>query len=148
MIAARSCLLACCALTLAACEEERALPQIDYSQVSQRAAVHPISAIALAAKIEAGEVVLIDVRDPEEFAASRIAGALNAPSGQLDTATIPREDERETIFYCRTGERSAKVAEQMADRYGGTVRYLDGGITGWVSGGRATIAQSPASPPA
>jgi rhodanese-related sulfurtransferase len=148
MISLRSTLLICCALALAACEEERTLPQVDYSQVSEPAEVRAISAIDLAAKIQAGEVLLIDVRDPAEFAERRIAGALNAPFGQFDTAMIPREDVRETIFYCRAGDLSKQAAEQMAERFGGTVRYLDGGITDWASGGRETISQSTALPPA
>ncbi len=128
-------------LAVCACAEERPLPQVDYAQVSEKAQVRAISVIELAAKMAASEVLLIDVRDPDEFASARLEGALNAPMTHFDPAVIPREDKRETIFYCRTGERSAEAAERMAQEFGGTVRHLAGGIEAWQDTGRATISQ-------
>jgi rhodanese-related sulfurtransferase len=144
-----SSLLILGALALAACqEEERALPHVDYAAVSAPSEVRAISAIDLAVRIEAGDVLLVDVREPEEFAESRIAGALNAPLSTFDPAMIPREQARETIFYCRSGRRSAEAAQMMAERFGGTVRHLEGGITEWIDSGRDTVPQADEAPSA
>jgi len=141
---ARSFALAACALALAGCpaeeQDEDPLPQIDYSQVSEKPEVRTISAIDLAAMLEAGEVVLIDLRPPAEFAAARIEGALNAPISHFDPATLPREEQRETVLYASTDPQAEAAARQIADRFGGTVRHLDGGIAAWLDAGRPTIS--------
>jgi len=139
--------LAAGALALAACGEEKPIPQVDYAAVSEKAQVRAISVIDLAAKLAAGEVVLIDVRNPDEYAASRIAGALDAPLTHFDPAMIPREDRRETIFYCDNGQRSAQAAGRLAQEYGGTVRYLAGGLGAWQDAGRSTTSQTAPAPP-
>lgn len=99
------------------------------------AAVRTISVADLATMIEAGEVVLVDVRTPGEFAEARLAGALNAPLSTFDPASIPREDHRETILYCRSSRRSEEAAVMLANDIGGTVRHLEGGIVAWQEAG-------------
>lgn len=94
-------------------------------------AVELMASADLAAMIAAGDVVLIDVRTPEEFAESRIPGALNAPVETFDAASIPIEAERETILYCRSARRSERAARMLAEHIGGSVRHLEGGIIAW-----------------
>lgn len=78
-----------------------------------------------------GDVVLVDVRTPEEFGAGRLPGALNAPVETFDAASIPIEETRETILYCRSARRSEQAAQMLAEHTGGTVRHLAGGIIAW-----------------
>ncbi|WP_379554050.1 rhodanese-like domain-containing protein [Qipengyuania sp. DGS5-3] len=101
--------------------------------------VETLTATELAALVDSGEVVLIDVRTPAEFAEQRLAGALNAPVQTFDAASIPRDETREVILYCRSSGRSERAAIMLADEWGGTVRHLEGGIIAWNDAGLPTI---------
>lgn len=90
-----------------------------------------------------GEVVLIDVRTPAEFAESRLPGSLNAPLGTFEPASIPMEAERETILYCGSSRRSGIAATALSKYLGTTVRHLEGGIAAWNEAGLDTIADAP-----
>jgi len=107
------------------------------------AAVETLPAAELAALVASGEVVLIDVRTPAEFAASRVPGSLNAPLGTFDPASIPMEAERETILYCGSSRRSGIAATQLSEYLGTTVRHLEGGIQAWNAAGLETISDEP-----
>ncbi|WP_271079496.1 rhodanese-like domain-containing protein [Aurantiacibacter sp. MUD61] len=121
--------LSSCATTPAAQEEI----------ASEQASVETLPASELMALIAAGEVVLIDVRTPEEFAAGRLPGALNAPLQTFVPASIPIEAERETILYCGSSRRSGIAAEQLASYLGTRVRHLEGGIQAWDAAGGEVI---------
>ncbi len=56
------------------------------------------------------EIVLIDVRTPQEFALERINGALLAPMQSFEAAHMPDQATKPTVFHCGSGIRSAKVA--------------------------------------
>jgi phage shock protein E len=102
---------------------------------STPAAIEEIAAEALAARMARGEVVLVDVRTPAEFAEGHIAGALSLPLDSFDPATLPRETGRETILYCRSDRRSGLAAQAVVEALGGPVRHLDGGIVAWQAAG-------------
>lgn len=136
---------------LAACSEqpgrlspEAMLAETTPGTATAQPAVELIASDNLAAMIAAGEVVLIDVRTPEEFAESRIPGALNAPVETFDAASIPIEAERETILYCRSARRSERAALMLAEHIDGTVRHLEGGIIAWEEASGEVIS-SPAA---
>src|SRR5690606_2289328 len=72
---------------------------------------------------EEPELLLLDVREPYEFDAMHIEGAINVPRGILETAceygfeeTVPRlveSRDRDVIVICRSGNRSALAAAVM-----------------------------------
>lgn len=99
-----------------------------------------LTAPELKALVDAGRVVLIDVRTPYEFADGRIAGALNAPLTHFQPAAIPRDLTREVILYCGSSRRSAEAARQLVAERGGTVRHLEGGFRAWDAAGFASVA--------
>ena len=110
------------------------------SVAATAAAVETLPAAELASLMAAGKVVVIDVRTPAEFAESRLPGALNAPLGTFDPATIPIEDDRETILYCGSSRRSAIAATRLSDFLGITVRHLEGGFDAWSEAGLESIS--------
>ena len=81
-----------------------------------------------------GEAQLVDVREPYEHEAGRIAGARHVELGALAAAadTIPRD--RPVIFYCRVGARSAMAADAFGAS-GWDAYNLSGGIVSWVVAG-------------
>ena len=98
-------------------------------------AAETLDAGTLAARIARGDVLLIDVRTPEEFSGGRIAGAINIPLDSLNPDALPRQTGKETILYCRSDRRSGLAVLQVAAAGGPALRHLDGGIIAWEAAG-------------
>jgi len=72
------------------------------------------------------------VREPFEWEIGHIPGARLVPLDRI-AAEIPRLDKRrETILYCKVGERSMYAAQQLADAGVADVSNLSGGILRWI----------------
>ena len=87
------------------------------------------------AGLEAGEILLIDVREPDETAAERIAGGVPAPLKSFDPHSLPDPKGRRVVFYCRSGNRSVTsslLAQQSGLPYDA---HLAGGIKAWKAAG-------------
>lgn len=99
-----------------------------------------ISPQEAARRLAAGEALLIDVREPAEFAASHIPLAVSLPLGGLPEllTTLPRE--RTLIFQCQSGMRSAQACALAATR--GDSVSLDGGIGAWQAAGLPVIGNT------
>ena len=80
--------------------------------------------------VESGEVQLVDVREPHEWEAGRIAGARHIELEHLASAAGSLERERPVLFYCRLGARSGMAASAFR-RAGFDAYSLDGGLTEW-----------------
>lgn len=82
------------------------------------------------------EVIVLDVREQEEFDAGHIAGAVLLPVGTITEATaaavIPEPDSV-VLVYCRSGNRS-KTASSALVELGYTNVYEFGGIITWPYG--------------
>ena len=75
--------------------------------------------------------MLVDVREPEEWAISRIEGAVLIPKGQLADRVDELTRARSLVLYCRSGRRSADAAKLLIDLGFRHVRNLKGGINAW-----------------
>lgn len=88
------------------------------------------------AAARAGTAIIIDVREPEETAQTRIPGATLIPMSELLSrlAEVPRE--RTVIVSCHSGGRSETVCLYLEENEGfrGLVN-LEGGITAWHQSG-------------
>lgn len=92
-------------------------------------------------QIEAGEVALIDTRDPERFERGRLASAVNVPAGangidargaEFAAAVAEAAAGRPPLLYCGTGNRSARAADALTNEHGvAGARSLIGGIKLW-----------------
>lgn len=96
----------------------------------------------LAARLaQADAPLVVDVREPAEFAAARIAGSINVPRGLLEAAcewdyddTVPAlagARARAVVVACRSGQRSALAAEVMQRMGFADVVSLKTGVRGW-----------------
>jgi rhodanese-related sulfurtransferase len=76
---------------------------------------HIIDAESAVAMIESGERTIIDVRTPAEYDESHVVGALNIDVQGADFGERIAELDADEPFlvYCRSGNRSARAAEQM-----------------------------------
>jgi rhodanese-related sulfurtransferase len=79
---------------------------------------------------EAGEIELIDIREPYEYAAGRIAGARHVPLDRLAAEAASLAGTRPVVFYCRVGGRSS-MAAQALQRAGLDARSMAGGLVRW-----------------
>ena len=107
--------------------------------------IQDLSAAQVHARHEAGEIVLIDVREPAEFAAERIHGALNFPLSTFDPQALPEHSDRQIVFQCGTGKRSAMAIQKCQSAGLGVDSHLAGGIAAWRGAGLPTIALDPAT---
>ncbi len=76
--------------------------------------------------------LLVDVREPNEWDAGHLPGAVHIPMGQIPrrVAELPRD--RKIIFTCRSGNRSGTIKDYMIDEHGyGDVHNQLGGILAW-----------------
>ncbi len=80
-------------------------------------------------------VEIIDVREPDEFAALHIPNARSLPLGVLwaRASTIPRD--RPVVVYCTSGLRAEIAAHELFKLGITNVRYLGGGLSAWQKAG-------------
>jgi rhodanese-related sulfurtransferase len=88
-------------------------------------------------KITEPDVIILDVRTPEEFASGHIEGALNIDFNSGDFANeITRLNPSETYaIYCRSGNRSGQAASIMHKAGFHDVSNLNGGVIDWTNAG-------------
>jgi sulfur-carrier protein adenylyltransferase/sulfurtransferase len=87
---------------------------------------------ALAAALKTAEPpLLIDVREPEEWAIAHLPGAHLIPKAELPERVDEITRAREVVLYCRSGARSAQAARLLLDLGFSQVRSLNGGINAW-----------------
>ncbi len=118
-----------------------AAPQVSDAQDS--AAGIRLVSVADAAAIQANppeNLVILDVRTPEEFAEGHLAGAVMIDF--YDTDFVDRLDELDPavpyLVYCRSGSRSGQTTALMKDLGFADVADVDGGILAWTEAGQAT----------
>ena len=88
---------------------------------------------ALADRLRAGGVTLIDVRTPAEFREGHAVGARNVPLGDLDPAAFETGDEP-VYCICKSGNRSQSACASLR-RAGRAAIGVDGGTEAWAAAG-------------
>lgn len=92
------------------------------------------------AGLDAGTVLLVDVREPNETSAERIPGSVVFPLQSFDAAALPDPEGKRLVFSCRSGQRSQK-ALSLAQAAGLPYEeHMQGGILGWKEAGFPTEA--------
>ena len=86
-------------------------------------------------------VTLLDVREPEEWAAGHAPEAVHIPMGELADrlGDLPADDE--VYVVCRSGGRSARVTAFL-NANGWDAKNVDGGMQSWQQAGREMTADS------
>jgi rhodanese-related sulfurtransferase len=84
---------------------------------------------------EKKNMVLLDVRTPDEFRQARLKGALLIPINELERRLAEIPKGRPVMVYCAVGSRSALVARFLTARGYSEVYNLTDGIVGWYRNG-------------
>ena len=82
-------------------------------------------------KDKKGDFLLLDVRQPEEYEAGHIPGAMLIPLGELEARQEELERDKKIITYCRSGRRSMAAAIALCGLGFRDVHNLEGGILTW-----------------
>jgi len=97
-----------------------------------------LSPQAVADALKAGEILLVDVREPYEFDAERIAGAVSLPLSAIDPSAVPDAGGKTIVLSCAGGVRSAKAADYLQAAGLDIRHHLAGGLRAWVAAGLPT----------
>lgn len=75
--------------------------------------VPEVSAEEAFAQSSSGEAVIVDVREPDEWEAGHIPGALHIPLGELEARWPELRASDSVIAVCRSGNRSATATQAL-----------------------------------
>lgn len=124
---------------------ETRLDSVHADIISDHATVDQISPERFA-ELATDNLLILDIREPEEYAVSRIPGAIwVSPNATAEMATIQIGDvtDKQIIVYCSVGKRSSLFAERVqADMLANgatSVSNLERGIFGWHNESRPLI---------
>jgi rhodanese-related sulfurtransferase len=91
------------------------------------------------ALLDEGKIALIDVREPDEYAAERIAGSIPFPLSAFDPAKLPNTNGKVVVFHCAGGVRSARAVDACQKAGLAHDAHLAGGLSAWKSAGLPTV---------
>jgi len=91
------------------------------------------------AALDAHEIMLIDVRELAEFAAEKIAGAVNVPLSTFDPASLPDSGGKTVVLQCAGGKRSAMAVDKCRAANQAIETHLAGGLAAWKAAGLPTV---------
>ncbi|HEX2499341.1 MAG TPA: rhodanese-like domain-containing protein [Actinomycetes bacterium] len=89
----------------------------------------------------AEDAFLLDVREPDEWAAGHAAGALHVPIGEVIARLPEIPTEQPVVCVCRVGARSAQVTAYLVQQ-GYDAVNLDGGMAAWEADGRPMVSET------
>lgn len=92
-----------------------------------------VSAAGAVALLNRDDTLLIDVREPHEYATGHIENARHLSLPRLKDALYEFEDRKNVpvIVYCQQGTRSKEACKQMVQQGFTQVYYLSGGMLSW-----------------
>ena len=93
--------------------------------------VQQATPVAVREGLAEGTVLLVDVREVNEYASERIPGAVLYPLSTFDPAALPTGGDRKLVVHCGGGGRSMRAAQALIAAGHENVHSLEGGIRAW-----------------
>lgn len=88
----------------------------------------------LKTELDAGrQLLLLDVREPDELEISRLANVTAIPMGEIPTRVAELDRDADIVVVCRSGGRSAQIVAYLQVAGFVHVRNLDGGMNAWAT---------------
>ncbi len=112
-------------------------PSVDAEAAEAAGAAAPnatdITAVELKQRLDRGDaLVIVDVREPNEYQINRIPGSVLIPLGEIPRRYAELDQDAELVMQCKMGGRSAKAADYLRSVGFKRVLNLKGGILDWV----------------
>jgi rhodanese-related sulfurtransferase len=103
-----------------------------------RTRIHECSVEELEGLLAQGELTLVDVREPVEYAAGHLPGAISIPRGvvELKLPELVADPQALVVCYCGSGGRSALSSDSLQRIGYQNVLSLRGGYQAWSAGGK------------
>jgi rhodanese-related sulfurtransferase len=79
--------------------------------------------------------LLVDIREPDEYAREHIAGAVSRPVSSFGGARFETGSATQVIFHCRSGARTQSHGTRLASSVGREAFALEGGLDAWKKAG-------------
>jgi len=110
------------------------------------AAIKEIDPLTLKKGLDAGEIILIDVREHLEYEEEHISRAQLFPISHFEPRHLPDPAGKTLVFYCQMGRRSVNAATKWA-KYAGVPEgfSMKGGLKYWKEQGLPTVTDNTAS---
>jgi rhodanese-related sulfurtransferase len=87
--------------------------------------------------------LIVDVREPNEYAQLRAKGAVLLPLGRLNNRVKDLPRDRELLLMCRTGARSANATKFLQAQGFENVTNVNGGMVAWHNAGLPSSSGQP-----
>jgi rhodanese-related sulfurtransferase len=97
------------------------------------------------AAFDKGEIVVIDVRTPQEYMFEHIEGALLMPMAFFKADALPGQTEKKIVFHCGSGARSEKVSRAAIEAGMTRVAHMEGGFNAWKQAGKPHVTTNMAT---
>jgi hydroxyacylglutathione hydrolase len=117
--------------------------EMTWAMPSEAPPVPRVSVPELAIRLRAG--IVVDVREPAEYLAAHIPGALNIPQADLASRLEEIPGDRPVTCVCQAGRRSLRAAQFLAQMGYADVANLEGGTSAWIEAGEPTVSEEPAA---
>lgn len=106
--------------------------------LDEKTVLRDVDATTLKHWLDQHKALLIDIREPDEYAREHILGARLVPLSGFDAADFSGEQNKVAVFHCGTGMRTCNAAAQLLDTGFKEVYQLKGGLSAWKQAGLAT----------
>ena len=137
----------CAVMAMTACKNTTHQPVADTTVVTADTAEHvnggmmtSVDAEKFSEIIKMEDILLVDVRTPDEYAEGHIEGAVNIDVKADDFAERTKDITGNVAVYCRGGKRSRTAGSKLIVQ-GCLVYNLDGGIKEWMEKGFPVVTQ-------
>ena len=84
-------------------------------------------------------IVLVDIREPDEFVSGHVPGAINLPLSKLTPAALPKPEGKTVVIMCRSGNRSGKLAQVLPSVGRSDIVDYSGSMIDWTRRGGAIV---------
>jgi len=92
---------------------------------------HTLTNAELEQQLGRGDLIVLDVREPAEYAFGHIEGAVSIPLGELEQRMSELDSDKEVIVICRTGKRSDFAAKQLEEKGFTRIKNAAQGMSEW-----------------
>jgi rhodanese-related sulfurtransferase len=93
-----------------------------------------------------GEMLVLDVREDDEWAAGHVPAAVHLPMMQIPQRLAEVPVDRDIAVVCRVGSRSAQVVAYLQANGIDRARNLGGGMFAWQAAGRPMVSEDGRDP--
>lgn len=106
-----------------------------WPMVKGRAGGSTLSTLQVTQLINSRNALIVDVRNPDEFAKGSLPNARNVPADKIDEKMRDMKKDKPVIVVCDTGNRAGRLAAQMRANGFAEVYVLAGGLAAWREAG-------------